>query len=221
MLVTCVAGRMDAFVEEVLNLAKTTHAKHPLIKRLSSGCNSTPAISSTPRELPTPQTAPKLSPVEAPMNHITPETTEQAFAYSTPGMYDYSQRPGFSSALDLSSMLRSGVEYHQSNYDGSRPSEWGEYHTSDAYNGLSMAEDPAYDTTAYLNAYHQQVGPVTYAQQFYDTTNPQAMNGYQTLQQVSGKVAGHEVSNLPVSTDVPNADNGIGVPCPQRLSVIT
>ncbi|VUZ51778.1 unnamed protein product, partial [Hymenolepis diminuta] len=181
--VTCVAGRMDAFVEEVLNLAKTTHAKHPLIKRLSSGCNSTPAISSTPRELPTPQTIPKLSPVEAPMNHITPETTEQAFAYSAPGMYDYSQRPGFSSALDLSSMLRSGVEYHQSNYDGSRPSEWGEYHTSDAYNGLSMAEDPAYDTTAYLNAYHQQVGPVTYAQQFYDTTNPQAMNGYQALQQ--------------------------------------
>nr|CDS28850.1 conserved hypothetical protein [Hymenolepis microstoma] len=219
--VTCVAGRMDAFVEEVLNLAKVNHAKHPLIKRLSSGCNNTPAISGTPRELPASQNAPKFSPVETPMNHVTQETTEHAFAYSTPGMYDYNQRPGFPSALDLSSMLRSGVEYHQSNYDGSRSSEWGEYNTSGAYNGPSMTEDPAYEATTYLNAYHQQIGPVTYAPQFYDTTNPQTMNGYQTLQQIPGKMTGQEVSNLPASTDVSNADSGIGVLCPQRLSLIT
>lgn len=31
---------MDAFTEEVLSLAKASQAKHPLIKRLSSGCNS-------------------------------------------------------------------------------------------------------------------------------------------------------------------------------------
>ncbi|VDN16883.1 unnamed protein product [Dibothriocephalus latus] len=38
--VTRVAGRMDSFVEEVLSLAKATQAKHPLIKRLSGGCNN-------------------------------------------------------------------------------------------------------------------------------------------------------------------------------------
>ncbi|VDL95742.1 unnamed protein product [Schistocephalus solidus] len=38
--ITRVAGRMDSFVEEVLSLAKATQAKHPLIKRLSGGCNN-------------------------------------------------------------------------------------------------------------------------------------------------------------------------------------
>lgn len=218
---------MDAFVEEVLNLAKTTQAKHPLIKRLSSGCNNTATISNGPVELTATPATPKLSPVETSINHVTSETAEPTFAYITPGMYDYGQRSGFSSALNLSNMIRSSVECHHPNYDASRPTEWGEYSASNAYNG-AMIEDTVYNTTTYLSTYHPQVGPrapqefpVTYAPQFYDSSNLPDMNGYQNIQQVSGKVSENELSNLPVSVDASNAENGIGVTCPRRLSVIT
>nr|CDS16777.1 hypothetical protein EgrG_000949000 [Echinococcus granulosus] len=226
--VTRVAGRMDAFVEEVLNLAKTTQAKHPLIKRLSSSCNSTTAMGGGNREITT-SVAPKFSPIEAPLNHLPAETVETSFTYSTPSVYEYTQRPGFPTALDLSNMIRSGAErsadYHQANYDCVRQAEWSDYSTIGMYNAVSMGNDAIYDTTAYITAYHPQVGttsaqefPATYPPQFYDAMGTQNMTGYQSLQQASGKVVGGEIS---VSADVPNADNGIAVNCPQRLSVIT
>ena len=228
---TRVAGRMDAFVEEVLNLAKSTQAKHPLIKRLSSGCNSAAVASTGSREISTPA-APRFSSMETPMNHLSAETPETNFSSFTPSVYEYAQRSGVPTALDLSSMIRTGSErfhdYHQSIYGGSRQVEWGEYSTSGVYNAVSMGDDVVYDTTAYITAYHPQGGnlstqefPVTYPTQFYDAMNTQNMNGYQNLQQVSDKVAGSELTILPSSTDVPGAENAIAVNCPQRLSVIT
>ncbi|VDK39849.1 unnamed protein product [Taenia asiatica] len=226
--VTRVAGRMDAFVEEVLNLTKTTQAKHPLIKRLSSSCNNTTAAGNGNRELAT-SVAPKFSSVEAPLNQLPAEMAETSFAYGTPSVYEYVQRPGFPTALDLSNMIRSGAErsadYHQASYDCVRQAEWGDYGTTGVYNAITMGDDVTYDTTAYITTYHPQVGttsaqefPTTYPPQFYDAMSTQSITGYQSLQQATGKAVGGE---LPVSTDVPNADNGIAVNCPQRLSVIT
>lgn len=219
---------MDAFVEEVLNLTKTTQAKHPLIKRLSSSCNNAGAVGSGSREIAT-SAAPKYSPVEAPLNNLPAETAEASFAYGIPSVYECIQRPGFPTALDLSNMIRSGAErptdYQQTNYDCVRQAEWGDYSTTGVYNAISMGDDAIYDTTTYITTYYPQVGttsaqefPITYPPQFYDTLNTQNMTGYQSLQQATEKVVGGE---LPVSTDVSNADNGIAVNCPQRLSVIT
>ncbi|VDD81720.1 unnamed protein product, partial [Mesocestoides corti] len=222
--VTLVAGRMDAFVEEVLNLAKSTQAKHPLIKRLSSGCSST-SISSGTREIPVPA-APKFPSITNPLTQMSTEVPDPSFTYAPANTYDYSQRAGFPAALDLSNMVRSStdrfVDYH-SHYEENRQADWFEYGSGVPY---QTAEDAAYTPATYIAAYHPQ-GAVSSqdfvycGQQFYDALGPQVGSEYQSLQQGSVKVAIEELGTLPASTDVPSADSGISVNCPQRLSVIT
>lgn len=208
---------MDAFVEEVLSVARTSQGKHPLIKRLSNGSNH----GTSTRELANPLQ--KFIPHELPptQKNPIPNDATGAFPYVPQGAYEYPQRPGFPSALDLTTMMRtcSNDFQHPTSFD-SRQSEWFDYNVPAPY---QLVEESIYEGATYVDGGYGQQHPqqqlqspsttpqsflsygnnVVVPQQFYDNLGTQGIVSYhQSAPQGVVKITTGENVVLTASTDV-------------------